>query len=260
MLLKSTKPSVGLKIAKELKILEKLHPEINNLIGLEQSKKYHPEGDVFEHTAQSLDHAKKICSREKLSQEKQLILLLSVLCHDFGKATTTRINGEKITSYGHPKISVGLAKSFLKKIELPQKNIPEILKLIEHHDALIGAHIITEKFVNKLADKIKPATIKDLVFVMEADCMGRGEVGHESSENIKKLTQLVKMAKQLNIFSGQLEKLIQGRDLLDLGFPQSPKFTQIISNAYKAQQEGKIKTKEEAIAFVIKNYEYLKNK
>jgi len=36
MLLQADQPSYGLRVAKELKILEKLHPEIYNLIGLAQ--------------------------------------------------------------------------------------------------------------------------------------------------------------------------------------------------------------------------------
>ncbi len=258
MLLKSKKPSIGLKMAKELKILEKLHPEIYNLIGLEQSKKYHPEGDVFEHTMQSLDHAKNICLRENLSKEKQLILLLSVLCHDMGKVSTTKTEGEKITSYGHSKESVVFAKRFFQKIELPQKNIPIILQLIKHHDALIGVSKVTEKFVKKLSDKIKPATIKDLVMVMEADYMGRGPLVNQNSENIKKLTELVNIAKELGILTNGVQKLIQGKDLISLGFKQGPDFKTILDSVYKKQQQGELSTKEQAIAFIIKNYKHLK--
>ncbi len=257
MLLKSNQPGLGLKIAKELKILEKLHPEIYNLINLQQPKQYHPEGDVFEHTSQSLDHAKKICNREKLSQADQLILMLSVLCHDFGKVTTTKIEGEKITAYGHASESTSFTKSFLRQINFPLKDIPIILQLIKNHDALVGVQTVTEKFVKKLSDKIKPATIKDLSMVIESDYMGRQPLNQLNALNIEKLLELIKLAKAMDVFYNKLEKLIEGKDLLKLGFKTGPHFKTILNSVYNKQKEGKLKTKEEAISFILKNYKHL---
>ncbi len=260
MLLQADQPSRGLRIAKELKILEKLHPEIYNLIGLVQWKKYHPEGDVFEHTLQALDQAKNICHREKVTKDRQIIILLSVLCHDFGKVTTTKIEGEKVTSYGHAQESIPLAITFIEKLNIPKKNIPIILQLIKYHDALIGVDQISDKFVKKLSDNIKPATIKDLVLVMEADYSGRGQLNDQNIINIGKVKELEKIAIKLDVFSEHLEKLIQGKDLIDLGFKSSPNFKTILESVYKKQKEGVIKTKEEAIKFVLKNYKYLRDK
>ncbi len=51
--------------------------EIYDLIGVEQLVKYHPEGDVYNHTMLALDNASKLT--------KDTAIRFAVLVHDIGK-------------------------------------------------------------------------------------------------------------------------------------------------------------------------------
>ena len=62
--------------------LKEFFPEIEALIGVEQNPRFHPEGDVFEHTMLTLDAAAALRSRA----EWPLGFMLSALCHDIGTA------------------------------------------------------------------------------------------------------------------------------------------------------------------------------
>jgi hypothetical protein len=57
LLLKSRRPSLGIRWLRERKRLAEILPEIAALIGVPQNPDWHPEGDVFEHTMQALDAA-----------------------------------------------------------------------------------------------------------------------------------------------------------------------------------------------------------
>lgn len=62
LLLKSRRPSLGIRWLRERKRLAEVLPEIAALIDVPQNPEWHPEGDVFEHTMQALDAAAIITS------------------------------------------------------------------------------------------------------------------------------------------------------------------------------------------------------
>ena len=57
LLLKSKRPSLGIRWLLEIGRLQEIFPELAATIGVQQEPDWHPEGDVFEHTMQSLDAA-----------------------------------------------------------------------------------------------------------------------------------------------------------------------------------------------------------
>ena len=60
-------------------------PELQRLINCEQDPKWHPEGDVWNHTCLCLD---AFARRRVGDYGEDLIVGLAVLCHDFGKPDT----------------------------------------------------------------------------------------------------------------------------------------------------------------------------
>jgi tRNA nucleotidyltransferase (CCA-adding enzyme) len=88
-LMLSPKPSEGLFLMRELGILERLFPELDKLVGVPQDVRYHPEGDVFVHTALALDVAQTVL--QGLPYPEQVTVMLATLCHDLGKVETTEV-------------------------------------------------------------------------------------------------------------------------------------------------------------------------
>ena len=52
LFLKSQQPSIGIRWLLKINRLKEIFPEIYDMVGIKQNPKYHPEGDVFEHTMQ----------------------------------------------------------------------------------------------------------------------------------------------------------------------------------------------------------------
>jgi poly(A) polymerase len=67
-------------------------PELADLTGIEQNKEFHPEGNVWEHTLETLKYRK----------ERPINLSLALLFHDLGKARAEEVGGNRF--HGHAQI------------------------------------------------------------------------------------------------------------------------------------------------------------
>lgn len=76
--------------------LKELLPFIDIMDLFEQEKRYHPEGNVFRHTIESLQFYEK-------REDYRYLSALAVLFHDVGKIFTQRIENGRIQYIGHEK-------------------------------------------------------------------------------------------------------------------------------------------------------------
>ena len=250
LLLKSPKPSIGFELMHELGILRKYFSELHNIIGVVQSPKYHPEGDVWIHTMMSLDSMANILKSSQKDDKDKLRLMFAILCHDLGKATHTTIEADgTIRSIGHEKAGVELTKNLLYKLTNEHSFIESILPLVEHHLKPSQFYATKSKAsaIRRLSTKVN---IDELIIVAKADFLGRDTP--EAKEGIYEAGELLRSrADELNISKTPPKPLIQGKDLINLGLEPSPKFKTILQTTYQAQLDGTIVSKDEAIEFVL---------
>ena len=239
LLLKANKPSIGLELMRKLVIL-KYFPQLQSIIGVKQNKKYHPEGDVWTHTLMVIDEAAKL----RVGDEKEdLILMLSALSHDLGKAVTTKVVNGQIRAIGHEIKGEQIAIDFLQRLTSNKELITEVAKLVRYHLMPIQLYTNGAKdgAIRRLSTKVN---IKRLERLARADYFGRGGVNREKFEAGD---WLLSRAKALNCLEQPPKSLIRGKDLINLGLKPSAKFKEILNSVYKAQLNGEISTKQEAI-------------
>ena len=248
LLLKAKKPSKGFEIMRALGIL-KYYPELEALIGVEQNPKWHPEGDVWTHTMLALDKmAQMLVERDDLTQKEKLKFMLTILCHDFGKPLCTKQKEDgTLTSYGHEKLGVEPTIKFLNRLTNDVKLIESITPLVEHHlkPIIYYKNGAKDSTIRRLSTKVN---ISDLVLVARADNLGRTTKEALNNE-FKAGDWLLKRAKDLQVDKEPPKPLIMGRDLINLGLKPSKKFKDILQKVYRAQLDGLIKDKREAIEF-----------
>ena len=256
LMLKSSKPSKGFELMRELAIIERYFQELYALIGVPQSIKWHPEGDVWVHTMMTIDEMSYLCKIESccIYEEKQILKFMFVaLCHDFGKAVSTTIepNGT-IRSIGHEHTGVALTKQFMYRLMDEHDFIEGLLPLIEHHlkPSQFYADNSSNKAILKLATRVN---IKELTLVSKADFLGR-TTDEALTRNYKAGDWLLKKASSLNVETKPIKRLLQGRDLINLGLSPSPKFKTMLDEVYDLQLDGAITTYEEALEYAKKNY------
>ena len=254
LLIKGEKPSLGMRAGKEIGVFKVLHPEIQALIGLPQDEKWHKEGDVFEHTLKVLDEANLISKKNKLSETKKLILMLGALCHDFGKALTTEeVNGQ-IISHQHDVLGEKVARDFLKRLEFGEEINEKVVKLVRYHmnPAFLWENskknINSEAALKRLAEKVKPATMEELIKLYEADQRGREITEEKKKEITKSVSWLYQETNKFKIRVNKPEPLIKGKHLIKyLHYQPGPIFGKILKEVYEAQLDGEIKTKYQAL-------------
>ena len=242
LFLKSSNPSLGLQWLKQIGRLREILPELSDTIGVPQNCKWHPEGDVFEHTKQALDCA----ARQSYANEKeQLLIMVAALSHDLGKAQVTKLVDGVWKSPFHAQAGVDLAKKLLSKITNDQDLIKQVCKLVRYHmeplqfmKKLPGV----EAYKN-LAFQLYPLTIKLLSKLCLADRAGRKPNGtnlpsclhmHDDPD----LQRFVEQAKLAGVYDQIEPPVLQGRDLLDQ-VKSGPKLGELLKKAYAIQlQEG----------------------
>ena len=250
LFLKSSKPSIGFELIKELGIL-KYFSELEALINCVQDEKYHPEGDVWIHTMMCLDELAKIIKQKNIKDDyRKLYLFYGILCHDFGKPfCTEEING-KITSYKHENLGIEPTISFLSKLTNEKKFIEIVCSLVKNHLAVFQLYLSEPslKAIKRLSLKVN---IEDLCLVSLADCLGRDILDKEKCT--KASIWILNKAKELNIENKAIESLVQGRDLINLGMNPSKKFKEILKFAFDLQLDNNLE-KEQIIEKIKEKY------
>ena len=254
LLSKALRPSIGLELFRKLGVL-RYFPELEALIGTPQSPKWHPEGDVWIHTLLCVDAMAVILYTQntQYNEEQKILYLFAILCHDLGKPTTTTIDDDgNIKSIGHEHAGVPIAKSFMGRLTDEHSLIEGILPLVEQHlkPSQFYRANSSDKAIRRLATKV---SIEDLVVVAKADFLGR--TTDEAQSGIYRAGEwLLERSKLLSVKKSPLANLLQGRDLVELGFEPSPKFGKILDEVYELQLDGIINNKDEAIAYIKEKY------
>lgn len=247
LLTKSEHPSIGLTTARELGIIEQLHPELAALIDVPQEPEWHPEGDVWVHSLMAVDAAAEIIRREGIdpNSEQGRVILFATLCHDLGKPVTTETKGGRIISHEHSEQGVAPTKSFLQSLKISENIIAKVVPLVKEHLFPSLVKDPSDAAVRRLAHRLSPATIRELICVGEADHRGRALEWHGYPEG----PALLSKAEQLAIRDEKPKPLIQGRDLIELGLKPGVAFKTILGQLFEAQLDGKFFTLEEGLEY-----------
>ena len=246
LLLRARRPSIGLALARDIGVVERLFPEIDALIDCPQEPEWHPEGDVWTHTLLVVDQARRRI--DDLPRPQQIAVMLGAVCHDFGKpATTAHIDG-RIRSLNHEEMGVAPATAFLDRLNVHTLDgydvRHQVLGLVAHHlkpgmwrTARDG---VGDGAFRRLARKVD---LELLARLAKADCQGR--TGHF---DCSAMDWFLERARGLGVEHAPPAPLLLGRHLLQLGLKPGPRIGRILKQVYERQLEGEISTLMDATA------------
>lgn len=237
---KAVHPSRGLAVLEETGWLTHF-PELAALRGTPQEPEWHPEGDVFAHTQHCLDALVALPDWKAAPTERRRRLAYAVLTHDFGKPGTTRqmIKRGRLrwVSPGHEAAGGPVAAAFLRHIGAPLHLDGEVVPLVVNHLAHHhGQDEFSDASVRRLARRLIPATIDDLLVVMRADHLGRPPL--LAPETQARIEALKARADWLALQKTAPQPLLLGRHLVTLGLRPGPEFKPLLEAAFEAQLDG----------------------
>lgn len=251
LLLKAERPSIGFDAGMKLGIFHELHPEFSPLISTPQEEQWHPEGNVWVHTMLVVNVAAHLIRRENLDSREAFVIMMSALAHDLGKPLVTEFNKGRYISHGHEPAGEVPTRTFLQTIGADNFTYHKVINIVTNH--LIPSSFyntemkryekVTDGAIRRLAKRIHPTTIYELVLVAEADHKGRGTVANNrlqttilSSEFVEG-NWLLARAEKINVDKCQPDNLIRGRDLLVLGYKPGKNIGKLIELSNQLRDE-----------------------
>ena len=210
-------------------MLADLLPEVAAMKGVAQPPEFHPEGDVWTHTLlllEGLDHP-------------TATLAWGALLHDVGKPATFRV-AERIRFDGHVEEGIKLAHGILNRLRFSRDDMQQVEALIANHMRFKDAHRMKQSTLKRF---LRMPDFGEHLELHRLDCLA----GNRNLENYdlakRKLEELP--AEQL-----KPAPLVTGTDLIAEGYEPGPRFAQMLAAVEDAQLEGRIASRDEALAMV----------
>jgi poly(A) polymerase len=226
-------PGRALHLLDEIGVLPVVLPEIEAMKGVAQPPEFHPEGDVFVHTALTLDRLDR----------RTPVLAFAALLHDVGKPATFRI-ADRIRFDGHAALGAALAQTILRRLRFSNREIEAIVRLVADHLRLPDVLAMRE---GRRRLFLRRPDLEDLLALHRADCLAsHGKL--DAEEGIRRALAL--LAEE----ALRPPPLLRGRDLLALGYRPGPLFRVILSGVEEAQLEDRLRTREEAVEWVRERF------
>lgn len=226
----------------------KFYPELDALIDCPQNPRWHPEGDVWNHTLLVTQAAAEM----RKNSPDDLISMLAALCHDFGKPHCTVIDPDgKITSGGHDtflKPAENFITSIWNRTDLPEKVLPLIARHM--HPWQLAENGSSDKAFRKLAIFVRRTDL--LADLAEADVRGIEMSDEERGRRLAKIELFRQRCRELEIAGQVPEPLVLGRHLIQRGMKPGKEFKPLLDKCFDAQLEGVFNTESAAMEFLDK--------
>ena len=245
----SAKPSLGLVFLAQTEWLG-LYPELTAMTLCPQDPEYHPEGGAWVHSVIATDIAAQIARRECLCNNDRIVLMFAALLHDVGKpGRTTHDPDGHIRSREHNIHGVPLAESFLHSIGAPSWLFKRVLPLVQEHMFHVTSDI-TPRTIRRLSVRLKPSSIRELLWVVEVDHSSRPPLPPGLP---KEGHALAHMAEEVRVMDSMPAPILMGRHLVELGMTPGLQFGSILRDAYAAQLDGEFSDLEGALVWLAES-------
>ncbi len=223
----------GVEVLHEYKLLKYIIPECLEYIGCSQPEKWHPEGDVWEHTMimiNNIGEDYKIIS-------KPSVFPLAVLLHDVGKPITKC--GEHFLE--HETVGADIAEDICRRLKLSNEEINMVSTLVRLH---MRARVFHEMKKSKKKKMINEKYFNEMMELYRLDSVS-------SKSSLDTYYNVLNFKKETPPEIIKPEPIIRGKDLLELGFKPGLIIGQILNNIMELQLEEEIVTKEEAVDYIL---------
>ena len=217
-------------------LMRQILPELEALKGCAQPPQFHPEGDVFQHTRLML---------QLLPDEVSLPLALSVLFHDIGKPPTSSVDEEgRIRFNGHDRIGAEMTEALMLRLRFSRAEIDATVEAVRQH--MVFKDVLNMR-VARLKRFMARPTFVDELELHRVDCAG----SHGMLDNYEFLQRKREEFANEPIIP---PPLLRGDDLIALGMKPGPRFGEILEAVETRQLEGGLRDREEALAWLKKEY------
>jgi poly(A) polymerase len=217
-------------------LMSAILPELEAMKGVSQPEQFHPEGDVFVHTRLML---------QLLGEKVSVPLVFAVLFHDVAKTVTANVDETgRIRFNEHDRIGAQMTEQIMRRLRFSGAEIEQTVEMVRQHMVFKDA---PKMRVAKLKRFMARPTFDEELELHRVDC----ESSHRMLDNYEFLLRKREEFANEPIIP---PPLVRGDDLIALGLKPGPKFGEILEAVETRQLEGSLRTREEAIEWVKREY------
>jgi poly(A) polymerase len=217
-------------------LMRAILPELEAMKGVLQPEQFHPEGDVFVHTRLML---------HLLPEEVSVPLVFAVLFHDVAKPVTATVDKTgRIRFNDHDRIGAHMTEAIMRRLRFSGAEIEATVEMVRQHMVFKDAPNMR---VAKLKRFMARPTFGEELELHRVDC----ESSHRMLDNYEFLLRKREEFANEPIIP---PPLVRGDDLIALGLKPGPKFGEILEAVETRQLEGTLRTREEALEWVKREY------
>lgn len=214
-------------------LLEHVLPEIGRMKGIAQPPEFHPEGDVFVHTLMLLEYLEGVSPT----------LAFGALLHDVGKPATITYE-DRIRFNNHDKVGAEMARTICHRLRMSNDDTERIGWLVEQHMRLAHA---PDMRPSKLKRFVREEGFRELLELGRFDCLA-------SHGNLETIHWIEEYLSHHNETEYRPKPLLNGNDLIAMGYRPGPEFKCMLTAMEDAQLEGQITTPDAARDFLLKRW------
>src|SRR5437867_6575281 len=217
-------------------LMRAILPEVDAMKGCLQPEQFHPEGDVFQHTRLMLS---------LLAEKVSVPLVCSVLFHDVAKPVTATVDETgRIRFNEHDRIGAEMTEAIMERLRFSRAEIDATGEMVRQHMVFKD---VPKMRVAKLKRFMARPTFEDELELHRVDCAS----SHRMMDNYEFLLRKREEFANEPIIP---PPLVRGDDLIALGLKPGPKFGEILDAVETRQLEGNLRTREEALEWVKRQY------
>jgi poly(A) polymerase len=250
----------GVTSLDESTLLLTLFPELRGLENLGQGRYHHL--NVLPHIvlmiekiAWALDWIAGRGNMISLTEEDRLALYYAVLFHDIGKQDTySEDDQRRVHFYFHESHSCQRAEGIMERLRFSNQLKHRVLHLVQNHMRILNLPPGTKegalkRLVNQIGEKT-PLLVLHTLADKEAS---RGILSIQIDEVVEgHCLRILELLREKEIVHPP--PLINGNDVMALGYPPGPKVGQILDLIRQKQVDGEIKTREEALRMLKEEF------
>ena len=165
-------PQIFFQALRDCGALKRILPEIDNLFGVPQTAKYHPEIDTGIHTLMVIEQAARLT--------KDPLVRFAALTHDLGKAVTP---DDILPSHrGHEKAGLPLIKGLCERLRVPKKYQSLALAVGEYHLHMHKMYELKASTILTVLEKTRSLMDDERAKQISLSCLAdaRGRTGFEN--------------------------------------------------------------------------------
>lgn len=257
-LLKSPKPSVGLKLLESTNIMKLFLPELLEGRNCIQNdvRGYHV-FDVLDHNFYSCDGA----------PVHKVNVRLAALLHDIGKPASKVVRvtdaGEIYNFFSHEKYSETIARKLLTKLRFSNNEINNVCHLIENH-MFHYEESWSDAAIRRFVVRVKPENIEDLIDLRLADMYGKYNMPIQIKESnacdlLIQLQDRIKKIQEENSAFTLKSLAVSGKDLMEIGIPSGKLIGKILNTLLETVLDDPNQNNKDVLLNIAKNlYEQMK--